>query len=183
MGAGPGLQALLSICTGGRLWGAFPSFGFSFPSFFSIHSLQPERSLQPLLGVFAYAPAPSFSVSGQCSPHSPQRGPAQLPGDPSLFQTRASLCYIQWCCFTLHLKALGDPVALLYPLFLMMVMVRWLRGSSEWARKGQQQEAGAGNRIEHGWCCILRRPNLFTNWQSLDVLHRALSRALFHPRR
>lgn len=111
MGAGPGPQAPLNICAGGRPWGAFPSLGFSFPSFFSIHSLQPERSFQPLPGVFAYAPAPSFCVLGPCSPHSPQRGPAQPPGDPSLFQTRTSLCFMS------RLEAPGDPVALLYPLY------------------------------------------------------------------
>lgn len=111
--AGPGLQAPLNICAGGRPGGgAFPSLGFSFPSFFSIHSLQPVRSLQPLLGVFAYAPAPSFCVLGLCSPHGPQP-----PGDPSLFQSRTSLCDVQRCRFMSRLEAPGDPVALLYPLY------------------------------------------------------------------
>lgn len=97
---------------GGDLGGAFPSLGFSFPSFLSIHSLQPARSLQPLLGVFAYAPAPSFCVLGPCSPHGPQP-----PGDPSLFQSRTSLCDVQRCRFMSRLEAPGDLVALLYPLY------------------------------------------------------------------
>lgn len=151
------------------------------PCFSSIHSLQPERSLQPLLGPFAYVPAPSLSVSGQCSPRSPQHGPAQPLGDPSLLQTRASPCYVQWCCFTLHLEVLDDAVALLYLLFLIMVVVRWLRASSEWGGKGQQQKAGAKTRIEHGPGCVLWRPSLFTEWRSLDVPHTRSPEPRFTP--
>lgn len=66
----------------------------------------------------------------------------------------ARLCYGQWCCFTLYPEVLSDPTALLYRLFLMVVVVRWLRASSEWATKGQQQEAGARNGSTAGvWFC------------------------------
>lgn len=54
----------------------------------------------------------------------PQHGPDMLPGDPNLSQTRAGLCYVQWCCFTWYPEALCDPTALLYPLFLFLVPVR-----------------------------------------------------------
>lgn len=62
-----------------------------------------------------------------------------------------------------------------------MVVVRWPRACSEFTRKGQQQEAGARNRIEHGWGCILQRPNHFTDQPSLDMPHTRSPEPRFTP--
>lgn len=88
---------------------------------------------------------PALSVFwGSAIPVAPQHGPNWLLGDSSLRSTMASLCYVQWYCFTLHLEGLGDAIALLYSFFLteVVVVVRWLRTSTEGAGKGQQQEPG-----------------------------------------
>lgn len=119
---------------------ALPSLGgfFLFSAFIhcSLSSLYQES--------FAYVLALSLGVALAL----PQP-PAQPSGDSNLFKIRASLSYVQWCCFTLYLQLVGEPVALL--LFLMMMVVRQLRVSSEWMRNGQPQEAGARNKIEQGW--------------------------------
>lgn len=148
---------------------ALPSLGgfFLFSAFIhcSLSSLYQES--------FAYVLALSLGVALAL----PQP-PAQPSGDSNLFKIRASLSYVQWCCFTLYLQLVGEPVALL--LFLMMMVVRQLRVSSEWMRNGQPQEAGARNKIEQGWGCILWRLNAFTTGSHL-MCH--ISRAPVHSRK
>lgn len=177
------LWALRGLCAGGRPGGvpllSQPWFLFPHPfSPFTHCSLSRASSLYREL-----LPRP-WAFWGAVLALHPQQGLAQPPAHPSLLQTRVSPRHLQWCRFTLGLEGLDDAVALLYPLFLMMVVVvRWLRASREWAGKGQQQAAGARNGIEHGSRCVLWRPNLFIDQWSLDVLHTISPEPSVYPRR
>lgn len=111
--AGPGLQAPLNICAGGRPWGGLsPASVFLSPPFSAfIHCSLCGASSLYWESLPMRLPRPSV-FWGCAPPHGPQP-----PGDPSLFQSRTSLCDVQRCRFMSRLEAPGDPVALLYPLY------------------------------------------------------------------